>query len=58
MSRQSGWEGLEVAKSAIGRRELLKHGTRIRLQNKPFQLLTELLQRRGEVVSREELSNV
>lgn len=39
----------------LDRRELLKHGTRIRLQHKPFQLLAELLQRPGEVVSREEL---
>src|SRR5262249_55966261 len=39
----------------LGRRELLKHGTRIRLQEKPFLVLVELLRRPGEVVTREEL---
>ncbi len=35
--------------------ELLKHGTRIKLQELPFQLLTTLVERQGEVVTREEL---
>jgi len=35
--------------------ELRKHGLRIRLQVQPFQVLTSLLQRPGEVVCREEL---
>jgi TolB-like protein/DNA-binding winged helix-turn-helix (wHTH) protein len=35
--------------------ELLKQGTRVRLQDRPFQLLVALLKRPGEVVSREEL---
>jgi DNA-binding winged helix-turn-helix (wHTH) protein len=35
--------------------ELLKHGTRLRLQDRPFQLLVALLNRPGEVVTREEL---
>jgi TolB-like protein/DNA-binding winged helix-turn-helix (wHTH) protein/Tfp pilus assembly protein PilF len=35
--------------------ELRKHGTRIRLQDRPFQLLVALLNRPGEVVTREEL---
>jgi TolB-like protein/DNA-binding winged helix-turn-helix (wHTH) protein/Tfp pilus assembly protein PilF len=36
-------------------RELRKHGTRMRLQDKPFQVLIELLRRPGEVVTRDEL---
>lgn len=36
-------------------RELLKHGVRIRLPGKSFDLLTALLSRPGEVVRREEL---
>jgi TolB-like protein/DNA-binding winged helix-turn-helix (wHTH) protein/Tfp pilus assembly protein PilF len=35
--------------------ELWKHGTRIRLQSQPFQLLTMLLERPGELVTREEI---
>jgi cholera toxin transcriptional activator len=35
--------------------ELRKHGSRIRLQEQPFQLLTMLLDHAGEVVSRDEL---
>jgi TolB-like protein/DNA-binding winged helix-turn-helix (wHTH) protein/Tfp pilus assembly protein PilF len=35
--------------------ELRKHGVRIRLQTQPFQILGMLLQRPGEVVTREEL---
>jgi DNA-binding winged helix-turn-helix (wHTH) protein len=35
--------------------ELWKHGLRVRLQGKPFQILTALLERPGEAVSREEL---
>src|SRR6267378_522217 len=37
--------------------ELRKHGARIKLQEQPFHLLTVLLQRPGEVVTREELRN-
>ena len=40
-------------KTATG--EISKHGTRIRLQGKPLQLLQALLERPGDVVSREEL---
>lgn len=36
-------------------RELFKHGTRIRIQKQPFEILCFLLERAGEVVSREEL---
>src|SRR5438309_7898633 len=35
--------------------ELWKHGIRIRLQIQPFQILTMLLERPNELVSREEL---
>ena len=35
--------------------ELRKHGVRIKLQEQPFQVLTALLERSGEVVTREEL---
>src|SRR5438309_2159693 len=35
--------------------ELRKHGTRIRLQSQPFQLLAMLLERPGELVTREEI---
>src|SRR3954471_25098115 len=37
--------------------ELRKHGVRLRLQEQPFQVLSMLLQRPGETVSREELRN-
>src|SRR5450432_3740239 len=36
--------------------ELRKHGIRIRLQSQPFQLLAMLLERPGELVTREEIS--
>jgi TolB-like protein/DNA-binding winged helix-turn-helix (wHTH) protein/Tfp pilus assembly protein PilF len=35
--------------------ELRKHGLRVRLQEQPFQILMMLLDRRGEVVTRDEL---
>ena len=35
--------------------ELVKNGRRVRLQEQPFQLLAALLERPGEVVTREEL---
>lgn len=35
--------------------ELRKHGTRIRLQDQPFQILRMLLERQGQVVTREEI---
>ncbi len=38
-----------------GSSELFKHGIRIKLQDQPFQILTILLERPREVVSREEL---
>src|SRR5882724_11433090 len=36
-------------------RELRKSGIRIKLQDQPFQILASLLERPGEIVSREEL---
>ena len=36
-------------------RELFRDGQRIRLQDKPFELLVALVERPGEVLSREEL---
>jgi len=45
--------GLFEADLASG--ELLRQGDRVRLQDLPFRLLTILLERAGEVVSREEL---
>lgn len=35
--------------------ELRKHGVRVRLQGKPFQILRALLERRGQLVTRDEL---
>ncbi|MGH9859887.1 MAG: winged helix-turn-helix domain-containing protein, partial [Candidatus Acidiferrales bacterium] len=43
-----------VADVAAG--ELLRAGRRLRLQEKPFQLLLALVERPGEVLTREELS--
>jgi len=36
-------------------RELTKHGIRLKLQSRPFEILTMLLERPGDVVTREEL---
>src|SRR5437667_8989643 len=38
--------------------EVRKHGARIKLQEQPFHVLTVLLQRPGELVTREELRSV
>jgi len=35
--------------------EVWKHGLRVRLQDQPFQVLRVLLERRGEIVTRDEL---
>ena len=35
--------------------ELRKHGVRLRIQQQPFQILAALLDRPGEVISREDL---
>ena len=39
----------------LGARELRKDGQRVRLQDKPFEVLAALVERAGQVVSREEL---
>jgi cholera toxin transcriptional activator len=44
-----------VYEAAEGSGELHKQGRRLRLQSQPFQVLLMLLERRGEVVSREEI---
>ena len=38
-------------------RELRKSGSKVRLQEQPFQVLALLIERRGEIVSRDELRN-
>jgi DNA-binding winged helix-turn-helix (wHTH) protein/tetratricopeptide (TPR) repeat protein/TolB-like protein len=52
-SKRSYRFGLFEADIASG--ELLRKGTRVRLQDQPFRILTILLERAGEVVPREEL---
>jgi len=37
--------------------ELWRNGSKVRLQEQPFQVLTVLLEKPGEVVTREELRN-
>src|SRR5262250_3783978 len=57
---QSGTHASDVVRFGIfelNRRagELRKHGTRIRLQPKPMHILCALLERPGEIVTRDEL---
>src|SRR3954452_7752604 len=44
-----------IFEADLARAELRKKGLRIRLQEQPFRVLVALLQRPGEMVSREEL---
>jgi TolB-like protein/Tfp pilus assembly protein PilF len=44
-----------VFEADLASRELRKNGNKIRLQDQPFQVLTLLLENRGQVVTREEL---
>src|SRR6267378_6307220 len=44
-----------VFEADLRTRELRKGGTKIKLQEQPFQVLTTLLERPGEIVTREEL---
>ena len=44
-----------VFETDLDRRELSKNGVRVRLQEQPFQILQLLLEKQGEVVTREEL---
>jgi TolB-like protein/DNA-binding winged helix-turn-helix (wHTH) protein/Flp pilus assembly protein TadD len=51
----SGWLRFGVFELDLRAGELRKHGLRVRLQEQPFQVLAMLLERHGEVVTREEL---
>jgi TolB-like protein/Flp pilus assembly protein TadD len=51
----SGRVRFGVFEANIRTGELTKHGKRLRLQEQPFQLLTILLEKPGELVTREEL---
>src|SRR5579862_9618338 len=58
VTQQSGQKGLVqfgVFELNMQTGELRKSGVRIRLQGKPFQILQALLERPGEVVTRDEL---
>src|SRR5579871_2049431 len=44
-----------VFEADIGAGELRKQGTRVKLQDQPFQILLVLLEKPGEVVTREQL---
>jgi len=46
-----------IFEADLSARKLWKRGSLVHLQDKPFQLLSFLLDRRGEVVTREELRN-
>jgi len=46
-----------VFEANLEARELRKSGSKIRLQEQPFQVLAVLIDRRGEIVSRDELRN-
>jgi DNA-binding winged helix-turn-helix (wHTH) protein len=54
-SRKSGIARFGVFEADLTERELRKHGTRLRIQDQPFAVLTVLLERAGTVVTREEL---
>src|SRR5712692_9520701 len=47
--------GFGVFEADLRAGELTKHGLRLRLQGQPFQLLAMLLEKPGELVTREEL---
>ena len=55
-NRLRGWR-FGVFEADLETRELRKHGVRIKLAGQPFQALTLLLDRPGEVISREEMRN-
>src|SRR5215468_8982520 len=54
-ARSYGILSFGVFEADLRSRELRKKGVRIKLQEQPFHVLTVLLQRPGEVVTREEL---
>ncbi|MEO8127124.1 MAG: winged helix-turn-helix domain-containing protein, partial [Bryobacteraceae bacterium] len=53
MRQRSGSLRFDVFQLDVGTRELRRHGSLIRLQDKPFELLKLLLETPGEAVSRE-----
>jgi TolB-like protein/DNA-binding winged helix-turn-helix (wHTH) protein/Flp pilus assembly protein TadD len=56
-ARVSGRVRFGVFEADLLAGELRKHGSKIRLQEQPFQVLALLLERRGEIVTRDELRN-
>jgi len=56
-ARVSGRVRFGVFEADLLAGELRKHGSKIRLQEQPFQVLALLLQRRGAIVTRDELRN-
>jgi cholera toxin transcriptional activator len=55
IAKKSGTVRFGVFEADLDARELCKQGRRLRLQDQPFAVLVTLLERAGEVVSREEL---
>ena len=55
LGRKSGTARFGAFEAHVDARELRKQGRRVRLQEQPFSVLTILLERAGEVVTREEL---
>jgi cholera toxin transcriptional activator len=55
IGRKSGIARFGVFAADLNARELLKQGRRLRLQEQPFAVLSILLERPGEVITREEL---
>lgn len=55
IARKLGIARFGVFEADLDSRELRKHGRRLRLQDQPFALLALLLERAGDIVTREEL---
>ncbi|MBO0910590.1 MAG: winged helix-turn-helix domain-containing protein [Acidobacteria bacterium] len=55
MGKKSGIACFGIFEADLEARELRKQGRRLRLQDQPFAVLATLIERAGEVVSREEL---
>ena len=54
---QSGLRRFGVFELDLAARELRKRGVRVRLQDQPFRVLEALLEKPGEIVTREELKD-
>ena len=54
-NQKSGTARFGIFEADLAARELRKHGRRIRLQDQPFSVLALLIERAGDVVTREEL---